>query len=76
MLIVVGSVGFAFWLVYVLLFGTGAVPAPEGSPGNIQPRTEPPPLPMWVRILKSLAPLLAPVMSYGLYYYLPEPDEE
>lgn len=75
-LIVVGSVGFAFWLVYVLLFDTGAVPAPEGSPGKTQTRTEPPPLPMWVRTLKSLAPLLVPFVSYGIYYYLPEPDEE
>jgi len=79
-LIVAGAVGFAAWLVYALVAGPEPAqvpdPSPESAKGTPTVQSEPPPLPMWVRTLKSLAPLLAPVVSYSLYRYLPEPSED
>jgi hypothetical protein len=70
--LVVGT-GFAVWSVYAVVVGLGA-PEPEVSAqGNEVKRA---PLPYWLRALQALAPLIAPFASYGIYYYLPEPDEE
>lgn len=72
-LIVAFSVGFAGWLLYALFFGAPEV-VPDASGAGIDPQAQPPPLPMWVRVMKSLAPMLAPFVSYALWRYLPEPN--
>jgi len=80
-LVVAFAVGFALWLLYAITIdpNTANAPAleaqtPKSSPGGPSTGTQPVPLPMWVRILKSLSPLLAPLVSYGVWRYLPEPN--
>lgn len=65
-LIVVGAVAVAAWGLYALF----AAAPPDG----IEPQSSPEPLPLWIRAIKALAPLLAPFVTYGLYRYLPEPN--
>jgi len=82
-LIVAFAVGFAGWLLYAITIEPSTAnapppgePTPQSAPGGPTSAAEPPPLPMWVRVLKSLSPLLAPLVSYGVWRYLPEPNGE
>lgn len=50
----------------------GAQPQSTGAPAARRP----PPLPYWVRVLQAMGPVVAPIITYGLYRWLPEPDSD
>jgi len=80
-LVVAGTVGFGLWLLVGAVIGTfqggnfpvGGNEAALSQSPELEPMTEQEPLPRWVRICEALAPLLTPLISYGLYRWLPEP---
>jgi len=81
LLVVAGTVGFGLWLVVGAFIGTsqignfpvGGNEAALSQSPEYEPTAEQEPLPRWVRICEALAPLLTPLISYGLYRWLPEP---
>jgi hypothetical protein len=75
-LVVAGTVGFGLWLVVGAVIGNFPVGGNEAALSQspeLEPMTKQEPLPRWVRICEALAPLLTPLISYGLYRWLPEP---
>lgn len=87
MTIVFGTVVFGVFTAYLLfssaLFEPKAPePPPEttpqgGGPQGATPQGSPrkPPLPYWIRVFKSFSFLVSPLVSYLIYYTLPEPDD-
>ena len=76
MAVVLGTIGFAIFTAYLLF--TSSVFEPQATPptGQEGGPVRKKPLPYWVRLFKSFSFLFTPLISYFIYYALPEPDEE
>jgi|APHM01.1.fsa_nt_gi hypothetical protein len=80
MAVVLGTIAFAVFTAYLLfsssLFSPEVAPSGGASPSGKPAQPKKPPLPYWIRVFKSFSFLVTPLVSYFIYYALPEPKDE